>query len=84
VWLAPALRDQLRKVCAGLWTPFTGDFQWLEEDCDVSVAILWLGDRWTGIKPETRARIVAHVETGQPYFPAGLAQKLRDNPPVFE
>jgi len=82
VWLAPPLRERLAKVCAGLWTPFTGTFEWLEEDCDLSVAVVWLGESWPNLRPGGLELAIESVTNYRPYFPAGLAKMLRDDAPV--
>lgn len=55
--LSPARAQTLRKSVNTDWKPFTGDWRWLEEDCDAAVAVCFWGEEF---EPEDcfRARLI--------------------------
>jgi hypothetical protein len=75
-WLAPELARRLKAVAEPLgWKPFTGDWQWLEEDCDAYLGPLLVPGAFA---VSTGQKAYERVSTYD-YFPKGLADALAPN-----
>ena len=77
-WLPPAETEILRDIAMPFgWQPFTKDWSWLEEDCDLCVAILLWPEAFPYGRNGAEQRAYDFVKSFLPYFPVHFASALR-------
>lgn len=63
VWLSPARAAELKAAMPG-FTPWTGNLQWLEEDCDMIAAVAMWPEMWPHVDREVLAKMCVEGAAG--------------------